>query len=167
MIVQMIVSRFYRCIEYSRSIAYRAGKTLIKKESCPKTLIKSCSFGVFVAFSPFVCLHTVMILIGGWLYSLNIPVMFAVSWFINNPYTMVPVYALDCMFGDLFFNSLGINPVLLNPSWMAPINQFLATYIGLNNISFWSFIIGGNLLGLIMSGILYPIFSYFFMKIRN
>jgi len=163
----MIVSRFYRFMEYSRSIVYKAGKMLIQKESCSNTLIQSCTFGVFVAFSPFVCLHTVMILMAGWLCSLNMPVMLAVSWFINNPYTMVPVYALDCKFGDLIFYLLGIDGVLLNPSWMSPVNHFLATYIGLSNISFWSFIIGGNLLALVMSGILYPIFSYFFMKVRN
>ena len=105
----MITDKLYKCIEYSKSIIGNAVTFLMQKEKCPKKLIFSSCVGVYVAFSPFIFFHTVMILLFGWLFALNIPVMFAVSWFINNPYTMVPVYALDCLFGDWLFAFLGID----------------------------------------------------------
>jgi len=78
---------------------------------------------------------------------------------------MVPVYAAGYFFGEWVLGLLGVNPLALNPFWMGSINRLLLYYTGLTGISFWSFMIGGNLLGLLFSVILYPVLKLFFTKI--
>jgi len=163
----MIAEKIRRSIHYGKHTLHAAGEMLIQKENSHKKLVASCCMGVYTAFSPFIFLHTVMILMFGWFCGLNIPVMLAVSWFINNPWTMVPVYAFDCMVGNWVFSFVGIDSMQLNPQWMIGLNEFLASYIGLSGISFWSFMVGGNLFGIAISVMLYPIFSYFFTRIRG
>ena len=54
----------------------------------------------------------------------------------------------------------GCEPRWSNPSWMEFINVPLRTYTGVEGISFWSFMIGGNLLGLLFSVMLYPVVKH-------
>lgn len=163
----MITDRICRSIEYGKHKLNAAGEMLIQKESSHRKLVLSCCMGVYIAFSPFIFFHTAMIFIFGWLFTLNIPIMFAVSWFINNPWTMVPIYAFDCVVGNMIFSFLEIDSMQCNPAWMVDLNTFLSSYVGLAGVSFWSFMLGGNLLALLISGILYPLFSYFFTCIRR
>lgn len=163
----MITEKLCRYVEYGRHKFNAAGEMLLQKESSHHKLVASCCMGVYVAFSPFICCHTIMIFLFGWLFSLNIPIMFIVSWFINNPWTMVPIYAFDCVVGNYIFAFLGVNSMQLNPSWMMGLNDLLSTYLGISGISFWSFMVGGNLFALFIGGILYPVFSYFFTCMRR
>lgn len=80
---------------------------------------------------------------------------------------MVPIYALDCMIGNWLFMFLGIDGTLYEPCWMMWLNEFLSSHVGISGISFWAFMIGGNLFAIGMSGILYPVFSYLFGKKRG
>jgi uncharacterized protein (DUF2062 family) len=163
----MITHKLVVYIERTKHKIYTVAMSLLQKESSHKKLILSCCVGVYIAISPFIFLHTVMTVLFGWLFALNIPVMFTVSWCINNPWTMIPIYTFDCVMGNWIFTLVGIDSMQCNPCWMANINTFLADYLGITGISFWAFMVGGNLFALALSGILYPLFSYFFIKIRR
>jgi len=80
---------------------------------------------------------------------------------------MVPLYVSDYLFGDWFLWKCGIDSMTINPSWMSYVNGPLTTYIGLSGISFWAFMVGGNLLGIIFGVILYPILIVLFRRISN
>jgi uncharacterized protein (DUF2062 family) len=155
-----ITNRIKQCIYF-----------LTVKERSPRKLSLSCCLGIYIAFSPFIGLHTIMIFFFSWLFKLNPSVTFTVSYLLNNPCTMVPLYAIDYLFGDWFLSFiLGNNFLMFNPSWMSWINQPLTYYTGIRDLSFWSFMVGGNLLGIIVSVILYPILTVFFrmlMQIDN
>ncbi|KKP29747.1 MAG: hypothetical protein UR12_C0003G0021 [candidate division TM6 bacterium GW2011_GWF2_30_66] len=140
---------------------------LVLKEKSPKILALSFCAGIYIAFCPFVGFHTVMVFAFSWFFSLNFAVTLASSVFVNNPWTMVPIYSMDYVFGDLFFKLFGINPLSFNPSWMDAFNSLAFKYTGVSGISFWSFMIGGNLLGIIISVILYPIARSSFEKISK
>ncbi|MFC1842626.1 DUF2062 domain-containing protein [Candidatus Dependentiae bacterium] len=143
-------------------------KALVLKERSPKVLAMSFCVGVFIAFSPFVGLHTAMIFLISWLFSLNFAVTLSASLFINNPWTMAPVYSVDYFFGEWFFNKLlGLNSLSLNPCWMEPLNGLISKYTGIAGISFWSFMVGGNLLGLLVSAILYPVVRFVFERMSE
>jgi len=143
-------------------------KKLVLKEKSPKVLALSFCIGVFIAFSPFIFLHTAMIFAVCWMFSLNFAVVFSASFFVNNPWTMVPIYSTDYFFGEIFLKKvLGLNTLSLNPSWMEPVNNIVSNYIGISGISFWSFIIGGNLLGLLISVMLYPIVKVVFERVSQ
>lgn len=130
---------------------------LILKERKPKVLAVSVCMGIYIAFCPFVGFHTALVFLTAWLFSLNFAATLAASVFVNNPWTMVPIYSVDYVFGNWIFKLFGVNPLSFNPLWMDKFNHIVFQYTGVSGISFWSFMIGGNLLGVLISVILYPV----------
>jgi len=129
-------------------------------ERSPRKLAFSCALGVFIAFSPFVGLHTAMVFMFSWFFALNTALLFAVSMLINNPWTMVPIYATNHVVGDQVFYLCGIDGMQLNPGWVATINHWIMQHTGISGISFWAFMIGGHLLGLLLSFVVYITVHY-------
>ena len=141
---------------------------LALKERSPRKLTLSCCLGTYIAFCPFAGFHTVLIFALSWLFRLNPAVTFTSSYAINNPITMVPLYVADYLFGKwILHNLFHLDPSAINPTWMQWINTQLAYYTGIPEISFWAFMIGGNLLGILLGGILYPVLLRAFTGIRT
>jgi len=124
---------------------------------CPNTFAKSVCFGIYVAFSPFVGFHTAMVILFSWFFALNFSLTLAISIIINNPWTMIPVYATDHIFGQYFFSLFSIDISQYEPAWIAWCSNMVAPYIGAQTLSLWAFLCGGNLLGIALSCILYPV----------
>lgn len=134
-------------------------KNIFIKNYSSKNLVRSCCVGVYIAFSPFVGFHTIMVCIFSWLFRLNFPVTMGISILINNPWTMIPVYGADYLFGELLFYTMGINSKAWNPVWVEMLNAKITAYVPIPTVSLWSFMIGGNLLGIMIAGMLYPVFK--------
>jgi uncharacterized protein len=134
-------------------------KQLMNMHYSPARQAFSVSCGVYIAFSPFVGLHTLMTICLAWAFRLNGVVMMGVSWLINNPLTMVPVYLIDYLVGLKIVGWLGIENSQ-NPVWMQSINDFLKAQLNLPEISVWAFLIGGNILGIVAGIVIYPIVLY-------
>jgi len=138
-------------------------KRLVLEERSPRILAISFCVGIYIAFSPFIGLHTVMVFIFSWLLGLNFATVFAASNFINNPWTMVPVYTSGHVFGDFLFSRVcGWPQGCSNPAWMARMSNWLSGYVDISGFSLWAFMIGGNLLGLIFALAMYPFMSRVF-----
>jgi uncharacterized protein (DUF2062 family) len=118
--------------------------------------------GTYIAFSPFIGAHTIMVFAFSWLFKLNIPVTFAASAGINNPLTAIPVYLSDYFFGYWFLYKKLQLTQLHNPAWMNIFEGFCINKLGINAPCIWSFLIGGNLLGIIIAMIAYPASKYLF-----
>jgi len=141
---------------------------LLCKERSPKKLALSFCMGVYIAFSPFPGFHTLFVFIFSWLLLLNMPVVFAISCLINNPWTMMPVYIFDYVVGCWVCSSLFDSDMLMyNPSWMQWFNGHVTHYTSLSDISLWSFLIGGNILGIGSALFLYPVMLYIFNKLST
>ncbi len=122
----------------------------------PKQLALSVAVGLYVAFSPFPLFHTVLMIGLKFLLRLNLPILF-IATSVNNPWTMVPLYTLDYAFGYwLVHHVLGWTPLL---------TISLEKIFGSGSVCVWSFLIGGNILGLLAAGISYPIFRVIFGRI--
>lgn len=79
---------------------------------------------------------------------------------------MIPIYSCDYLVGELLLSKyFGIDTAALNPSWMTWLNEKLHFYTGICGISWWSFLIGGNLIGLAVAGMLYPISKHIFARL--
>lgn len=118
-----------------------------------------------MGFSPFVGLHSLLGFVLAWAFQLNFPVIWIGSHLINNPWTMVPVYSAGYFFGDWLLQGIcGIDSMSMNPAWMLAINGYLSKYIGMR-ISLCSFLVGGNLLGMIIGCTLYPFTKRLFMRL--
>ncbi len=140
---------------------------LVIKERSPRKLALSFCVGIYISFSPFVFLHTVMVFIFSWLFRLNLPAVWAGA-FVNNPWTMVPCYAGGYLVGEFCLGTVcGINTAAINPAFMHGINESLTYYTGMKAVSLWSFLIGGNLLGLVLGVMLYPVFKRIFARLST
>ncbi len=119
-------------------------------------LAQSAAIGFYIAFSPFPAGHTVMMLFFKYVFKLNFPVLFLTTS-INNPCTAIPFFSFDYAFGYwLIHTFLGIEPNF---------QISLARIFGSGSICLWSFLIGGNLLGILAGVLSYPIFLLVFGKI--
>lgn len=138
-------------------------KKLVYQERSAQKLAISFCIGVYIAFSPFPGLHTLMVFLFAWLLNLNFGVTFATSCFVNNPWTMIPVYGADYGLGYwILYKFFHINMGNFDPSWMYYINRFCEQTLGIAKPCIWSFLLGGNLLGIALGLILYPIMKKIF-----
>lgn len=132
--------------------------SLFDKDQSPERIAASFCIGNYIAFSPFFGLHGVMVIIFSWLLSLNFGIMFAAAYGINNLWTAIPIYTADYLFGHWLVHSvLNLPAESLTPVWLDSVSTTFASYTGLAKPCMVSFLIGGNLLGIITSIILYPI----------
>lgn len=138
-------------------------KKLIYQERSPEKLALSFSMGTYIAFSPFLCLHTAMVFCFTWIFGLNFGVTLASSCFINNPWTMIPVYSAGYSVGYWLLHRLfDWHWVLFEPQWMGWVNGFFETTLGIAKPCLWSFLLGGNILGLLLALVLFPIMKKVF-----
>jgi hypothetical protein len=136
---------------------------LVLAQRSPKKLAVAFCVGVFIAFSPFIGFHTALMLLIAWMARLNFAMIYASSHLFNNPITVGPLYIADYYVGKkICFFLFGFIPA--NPFWMQWVNTKISYFIG-SGISLWAFIIGGNILGLLVSVALYPFMLWFFNQI--
>ncbi len=121
-------------------------------------LTLSFCMGIYVAFSPFPGAHTIMMIILKYLFNLHFPTLF-IATSINNPWTMVPFYSFDYAFGYWFLRSV----IGWNPTW----NISLAAFFGSGKICVWSFLIGGNILGIMIALASYPLVNRLFAQFAS
>ncbi|MDH5527588.1 MAG: DUF2062 domain-containing protein [Nitrospirota bacterium] len=67
-------------------------RALLTQGGDPHHMALAFGVGVAIAFSPFIGVHTLMAVLAVWIFRLN-PMAVFVGAFINNPWTMVPLYA--------------------------------------------------------------------------
>lgn len=130
---------------------------MLTYEKRPRQLALACAVGFYIAFSPFVGLHTAMIFAASWLFGLSFPVIFLVSTIIHNPWTMVPVYGAGYLFGVWMLDFWAINHYAYNPSWVTYVSNWIAPHLGVSKVSLAAFLVGGNVIGIIGAIMLYPV----------
>lgn len=149
-----------------RRFLHHHAKRLLFYEKSPRRLALATSVALYVAISPFLGLHTIMLVVAGWLFKLNIPVLIMVSYTVNNPWTMVPLMAGGYYVGyKILHGFLGLSVAALNPPMMDWINQYIHQYVGISDVSLWAFLLGGNLVGIMVAITMFPVLYWFFKKL--
>jgi len=126
----------------------------------------SLGLATYIAFCPFVGFHTVLVLLFSWLLLLNMPLLLLISCGINNPWTMIPIYSANHLVGQLIFKWCSIDCYAYNPHWLEYINSKIQALTGLQGISLWAFLVGGNILAIVVAGAVYLI-SWAVIKIYS
>src|SRR5512144_3055411 len=72
--------------------------SLFKLNASPHTLALAFALGVFIAFSPIVGTHIITCIFLAWLFRVSKLVVLTAS-FVNNPWTVVPLYGFCIWFG--------------------------------------------------------------------
>ncbi|HSQ78143.1 MAG TPA: DUF2062 domain-containing protein [Nitrospirota bacterium] len=88
-------------------------RSIVKLDDSPHKLALAFALGVFIAFSPWLGLHIVSCIVLAWLFRLNKVVVLTAS-FINNPWTVVPMYAFCLWFG---FKITGSDAAVPDIAW--------------------------------------------------
>jgi uncharacterized protein (DUF2062 family) len=104
----------------------------------------------------------------GWLFRINIPFLVTIGYGINNPWTMVPIYMSGYLFGYWLLHSFLAIPLEgLNPEWMAWFSHKIMELLHTKEPSFWAFLIGGNIVGIVLAVVTYPAALIFFKKLAR
>ena len=144
---------------------------LARREHSPRKLAITLCLGVYIGLSPFIGFRTLITFFCGWLFALDIAALFAISFFVHNPWTIVPIYTLDHFVGQWLFGLFNIDGMQLDPSWVETCSLFLKEHTGITGLSLSAFFVGGNLLGIDISVMLYPlakrIFSSYLSKKKS
>lgn len=133
---------------------------IIAAERCIKRLTYSCCAGIYLAFSPFVGIKSLVILAASPLFGLSAPVMFITCSLIHNPWSMIPLYLCGYWVGQWLLT--GVDVSAWDPTWMHSLKATFAYYVGIHNISLLPFIIGCHTLGMLMAVLFYPVLKRFF-----
>ena len=135
-------------------------KTIILADiNKPILLARSVALGIYIAFSPFVGLHTVLVFLFGWLFASSIPIVLAVSLLVNNPWTMIFVYSAGYITGSFFCSLFNVESFFLD-HYLQPIVAYIP-YIETTPSVLFKFLVGGNVLGMIIALLVYPFVKYY------
>lgn len=150
----MIKRRILSCASTCREVFTQA----LVSGTTPERLTRSFCIGLYIAFSPYPGMHSMMMIASKYIWDLHFPTLF-IATSINNPWTMIPFFTFDYAFGYWLLHSL----LGWTPSWTLS----LAKLFGSAKICVWSFLIGGNVLGIISAIISYPLVSRIFSRLAK
>jgi hypothetical protein len=127
-------------------------RQIVKIDEPPHRLALAVAVGVFVAFSPWVGLHIVSCIFFAWIFRLN-KVVVLTATFVNNPWTVVPMYAFCLWFGvkitgggvvvpDIAWSSLGFGGLftVLKPFLWPFVAGTVVVGVVAAVISYWAFL---------------------------
>jgi hypothetical protein len=135
-------------------------RSLFQLNDPPQKLALAFATGVFVAFSPTIGLHTVSCLVLGWLFRLNKLVIFTAA-FINNPWTIVPLYGFCIWFGiKITGTDVSIPHIAWNELTLSSAYHTLRPYL-------WPYIAGTLVVGAVAAFLSYFLFHWAVVRYRK
>jgi uncharacterized protein len=134
-------------------------RSIFQLNDTPHRLALAFAVGVFIAFSPTIGLHLLSCLLVAWIFRLSKLVLITAT-FINNPWTIVPMYGFCIWFGSKL---LGLEIVMPQIAW----NELtLSSAYAVIQPYFWSFITGTLVAGGIAAVIAYGLISWLVVRYR-
>ena len=133
---------------------------LVKINENPRKLSLAFALGVFIAFSPTIGFHLLTCLVVGWMFRLNKIVLITAS-FINNPWTVVPIYGFCIWVGiHLTGRHSSVPPIPWDELTYTNSFAVLKPY-------FLSYFIGTIVVGIVAGLISYVLFYRVIMRYRR
>ena len=123
-------------------------RSIVKLDDTPHKLSLAFALGTFIAFTPIIGLHTATCLFLAWIFRLS-KVVTVTGSFINNPWTVVPLYGFSLWFGIKITGSCVVKPDI---TW-SKLNLSNA-YLTLKPY-LWPFVTGTLLLGAVAAVLIY------------
>jgi uncharacterized protein (DUF2062 family) len=135
-------------------------RSIIHLKDSPNRLASAFALGVFIAFTPTIGLHTISCLFLAWMFRLSKLVVLTAA-FINNPWTVVPLYGFCLWFGikitgsDVSAPHIAWNDLTVTNAYLV-----LKPYL-------WPFITGTLVVGAFAAIIAYGIIYWAIMQRRK
>ncbi len=135
-------------------------RNIFKLDDSPNQLAAAFALGVFIAFSPTIGLHTITCLLLAWMFRLSKLVVFTAA-FINNPWTIVPMYGFCLWFGvKITGGAANVPAIAWNELTFRNAYQTLLPYL-------WPFVAGTVAVGLIAAAAAYTIIYWAVVRYRK
>jgi uncharacterized protein (DUF2062 family) len=126
----------------------------------PNKLASAFALGVFIAFTPTIGLHVISCLFFAWIFRLSKLVVLTGA-FINNPWTMVPLYGFCLWFGIQITGSNVTTPhITWNELTFSNAYLILRPYL-------WPFVAGSLVAGIAAASISYGIIYWSIVRYRK
>jgi len=129
-------------------------RNLLMLEDTPEHIARAFALGVFLAFSPLIGLHLFLGLTLPFVFNLN-RIAFLLGVFINNPWTLIPIYAAGTYLGGLIIG-FPTGMTLPNFEWDTPLSRDFWTHLGNQGHLLKPMVLGSFILSALVST-----FSYF------
>lgn len=135
-------------------------RNIFKLGDSPSQLASAFALGVFIAFSPTVGLHTISCIVLAWMFRLSKLVVLSAA-FINNPWTIVPMYGFCLWFGmKITGDGATIPAIAWNELTFRNAYHILAPYL-------WPFVAGTTAVGMIAAAAAYFIIYFAVIRYRK
>jgi hypothetical protein len=135
-------------------------REIVKLDDPPHKLALAAAVGIFVAFSPWLGLHIVSCLFFAWIFRLNKLVVLTAT-FVNNPWTVVPMYGFCLWFGIKITGGMAESPEI---AWTSlgfrDLFSVLLPYL-------WPFVAGTVVIGGIAAVLSYFLFFWLVRRYRR
>lgn len=128
-------------------------------DDSPSQLAAAFALGVFIAFSPTIGLHTVSCILFAWMFRLSKLVVFTAA-FINNPWTIVPMYGFCLWFGIKITGGDAVPSIPWKELSFTNAYDVLMPYL-------WPFIAGSLVVGLIAALLAYFVIYWAVIRYRG
>jgi uncharacterized protein (DUF2062 family) len=135
-------------------------RDILKFDDPPRRMSMAFAIGVFIAFSPWFGLHVLTCIALAWMLRLNKVVVLTAS-FINNPWTVVPLYGFSLWIGFKLTNSGDALPEI---EWKALRHRDL--FLALKPF-LWPFVVGTLAVGAAAAIISYFLFLWAIKRYRG
>jgi uncharacterized protein (DUF2062 family) len=133
---------------------------IIKLNDPPQKLALAFALGVFVAFTPTIGLHILTCFVLAWAFRLSKLVIITAS-FINNPWTIVPLYGFCIWFGMKITGGDGdVPPIAWNELRISNAFPVLKPYL-------WAYVTGTLLVGTFAALVSYFLFHWAVVRYRK
>jgi uncharacterized protein len=124
----------------------RMGQILLQVEDSPTRVAAAFGLGVFIAFFPLLGIHTGMALVIAILLRLNRVAILVGCW-INNPWTIAPMYSAGTLLGCALLGVAPGSPVAID--WSLKGRAFYRALVATLRPLVWPFVVGNLVLGVV------------------
>jgi uncharacterized protein (DUF2062 family) len=124
----------------------RMGQILLQVEDSPTRVAAAFGLGVFIAFFPLLGIHTGMALVIAILLRLNRVAILVGCW-INNPWTIAPMYSAGTLLGCVLLGVAPGSPVAID--WSLKGRAFYSALVATLRPLVWPFVVGTLVLGVV------------------
>lgn len=135
-------------------------RAALKLNDPPHKLALAFALGVFVAFTPTIGLHLITCLFLAWVFRVSRFVVITAS-FINNPWTIVPLYGF-CLWLGIRITGTDIQSPPIAWNELGPTNFYLVLRPYL-----WPFVVGTLTVGIVAGLLSYAFFYYVVVSYRK
>jgi uncharacterized protein (TIGR03546 family) len=129
-------------------------KTILSLDSHPGHISLGFSVGVFISFTPFIGIHSLMAIVIAFVFRLNKLTCVTATW-VNTPLTVIPMLGLSYKLGSVLLGNAPVELQVKSLEW-----QYLKPHAA-------SLMLGSSIIGFVAAILSYIVVYYIIVRFRQ